>query len=207
MKLSLRSLSLATVAAATLAVAPAAFADTNYIIGNTAPTTVGGALATTGVNTVTTPNYSVTYFSSVFRDVSGALDFEYKITLLADIPPSTDFLNRLSMSLFSTSNLSAVEAVGAGNAPDGTAILHTNGVLDVNYNTNAIMNGMASQTIWLVSPNATFDFGTFASADAFVAQLKGYEPTGSPIPEPGTFALMGTGLLAAAGAVRRRLKA
>jgi hypothetical protein len=210
MKLSLRSLSLATVAVATLAVAPAAYADVfqNYTVGSTAPSTVGGALATFGPTTVDTTNYDVTYISGVFRDASGGLDFFYKITGLTDNPGHTDTLNRLSMSIFSPAKLSAVESVGTGNVPDSTAVLDvTDGVLDVNFTTNSIAAGMTSELIWLESPFTTFDFGTFAASDGDVAQLMGYDPTGSPIPEPGTFALMGTGLLAAAGAVRRRLKA
>jgi hypothetical protein len=210
MKLSLRSLSLATVAAATFAVAPAAFADVfqNYTVGNTAPTTVGGAISTNGPNLVATTNYDVTYFVAVFHDAGGGLDFEYHITAFSDNPGHTDSLNRLSMSIFNTANLGAVEAVGPGNVPDSTAVLDvTDGVLDVNFTTDSIGNGMTSQIIWLESPDTVFSAGTFSSSDGDVAQLQGYQPTGSPVPEPGTFALMGTGLLAAAGAVRRRVKA
>ncbi len=114
------------------------------------------------------------------------------------------------MSIFSPASLTAVDATGSfglGNTPDSPAVLDSSGVLDVNFTTNPIMAGMISDTIWLVSPDTVYTFGTFAAADGDVAQLQGYEPAGSPIPEPGTFALMGTGLLAAAGAVRRRIKA
>jgi hypothetical protein len=208
MKLSLRSLSLATVAAATLAVAPAAYADTMYPIGSTAPTVVGGIGSPLSIvsNSVVTPTYTISYTAAVYRDTdaAGTLDFLYHITGLT--ATGSDAVTNLSISAFTPSELTSVEAVGTGQAPTSPADLGTNGVMNISFMGNPIGNNDSSQTLWLITDSTTYTFGTFTSQDASVATLSGYEPIAAPTPEPGTFALMGTGLLAAAGALRRRVK-
>ncbi|MEI9977826.1 MAG: PEP-CTERM sorting domain-containing protein [Edaphobacter sp.] len=211
MKLSLRSLSLATVAAATLAVAPAAHADTFYDIGNTAPTTVGGVLSTTsGFADSILGTYTIGYTANVWRDAAGTLDFSYQITSMVDHTTPLDAVTQLSIGLFTPSVLTAVAAVGSGQAPTSPADLNlASEVLDVSFADNAIGNNDTSQVIWLITDATMYTYGTFSSQDGSVAQLAGYMPVAptTPTPEPSTFALMGTGLLAAAGAVRRRMKA
>jgi hypothetical protein len=209
MKLSLRTLSLATVAAATLAVAPAAHADTLYPIGNTAPTVVGGIGSPLSIvsNSVVTATYTISYTAAVYEDADAAhtLDFFYKITGFT--ATGSDAVTNLSISAYTPLDLLSVEAVGSGQTPTSPADLGTNGVLNVSFIGDPIANGDTSQTLWLITDATTYTFGTFTSQDASVATLSGYEPIAPPVPEPGTFALMGTGLLAAAGAIRRRVKA
>jgi hypothetical protein len=207
MRLSLRSFSLATVAAAALAVAPAAHADTMYAIGSTAPTTVGGPLSVVSASVLSnTGSYTISYTAEVFEDAGPAhsLDFFYHITGFSS---TSDAVTQLSIGGYAASDLLAVEAVGSGQAPTSPADLSSlTGVLDVNFHTNPIANGDTSQTLWLLTNASFYTFGTFSSQDGSVAQLQGYAPI-NPTPEPSTFALMGTGLLAAAGAIRRRVKA
>jgi hypothetical protein len=211
MKLSLRSLSLATVAAAALAVAPAAYADILYPIGSTAPT-VGPVLSTFTSPTpvAATPNtYTVSYTAQAYQDaVTHDMDFLYHID---SVTSTGDAVTTLSLAPYAFGNLVAVEAVGPGQAPNSPADLNTtNQVLSISFATNPIGNGESSQTIWLLTnvPLNQYTFGSFSSTSAAdsVAQLNpSFAPF--PTPEPSTFALMGTGLLAAAGAVRRRVKA
>ena len=98
------------------------------------------------------------YTAAAYITVAGTVDFYYHIDSMMTLPANpNDALNRLSMSVFAITDLLSVQAAGPGNAPDATAILHTNGVLDVNFNTNPITNGMTSETIWLITNATAYD--------------------------------------------------
>ena len=208
MNLSLRALSLASCAAALLAVAPVAHAQI-FPIGGTTPTGLTLLDSVTGSSTSVLNTYTVNYTSSVFETSAGTLDFFYHINSMTDIGANTDALSLLSMSSFSSTGpmqLTSIDATGSGQAPNPNAALFSTGTLNILFQTNLIMSGQTSQSLWLITDATNFTTGTFSVSDASVAQLAGFQPAAAT-PEPGTFALMGTGFLTAAGFIRRRLKA
>jgi hypothetical protein len=86
---------------------------------------------------------------------------------------------------------------GVYNLDDkGISFLLANGT-KVNLSTNYVAYVAQGSTI-LSTENVSFNLTN-------ITNPKGDQGNASPVPEPGTLALLGTGILGAAGAIRRRL--
>jgi hypothetical protein len=205
MKISVRVLSLASCAAALLVLAPAAHAA-SFTVG-ALPTFSGPALDTVSGSVLSIPSipgkptFTAAYSSSVFTDaISGDLDFVYNVSISS---LSGDIVDTLTMSDFDD-YITGVGAGGPGVAPDST-VNEIGGIFHVTFNTaGGIGAGEQSETIVLETDATNFTAGTFSAQDGSVAALQGFMPAAAT-PEPSSFILLGSGLFAAAGMIRRKL--
>jgi hypothetical protein len=209
MNFSLRALSLVSCAAALLAAAPVAQADTFTITPAPSGLFTGGPLASvSGTVTSTvigggTRTFNATYASAVFTDsITHDLDFVYSVKI--NSTTNSDIIDGLSMSDFDGFLQSIVADTTSGVAPDSIAN-ELNGTVNITFNTaGGLTAGESSETIGLRTNATNFASGTFSAIDDSVANFQGFQPAAAT-PEPSSIVLFGSGLLAAAGAIRRRM--
>ncbi len=205
----------AILAIALLALAMPAFANVLAPGGTVAPdnlSIVGDtSVAFTGFLPYTSVGgvYSGTYAAEVFRNAGGTLDFLYYFTLNSSTTPGEQ-IEAASVSNFG-GFLTDVGICSAGciTGPSPVAptdISRSGGTGDIitfHYpSPNGVKVGENTFVLEISTDAKFFKAGTFNLIDDDVAVLKGYAPA---VPEPGSLALLGSGLIGIAGVVRRKL--
>jgi hypothetical protein len=182
-------------------------------VGGTAPPTPlapGGTQLTSTSGTITTPTFSVDYTTWVFADpnnswCSGCLDFVYQFTNNGPHPNQ-----RYSMSSF------AGFSVDAGTNPFGTHDPNTvsrsltlNGdVVSFNFDQfgNDIQPGQTTVQLVVMTNAMNFATGFLSAQDGTAGSGTAFQPAGAPVPEPASLMLLGSGLLAVGGFLRKTRK-
>lgn len=202
MSLTLRALTLASCAAALLAVSPVAHADTVTPISDTS--FLGAQLASAnGITPSISTSFTASWSTGVYTDtVTGDLDFVYDLEVTA----GPEGVGQITMSNFTGYDPTLFTVTGTGtNTPvsGNTA----DGVIQWEYSGADIINPGEDTVVLIVKTDATnWTAGDFSAEDGSVASFTGFEPAAAT-PEPSSFILLGTGLLTAAGFIRRRMMA
>lgn len=179
----------------------------------------GGTQLATATTALVTPHWSGTVRAAVYDGPEAGmnLDFYYQVT---NNVSSADSLGRLTGSDFSnvfTTNLiqtaSAIGIFQAGNQASVNGDRDTLGVVGFNFvpgtsGTGKIDPGETSYTLIIRTNAQQYEAGYVGLLNGTGTYAAAFQPTGTPlagpIPEPGTMALLGSGLLA--GWIRRRKK-
>jgi hypothetical protein len=173
-------------------------------------------LASINSGPVTTATLTLDLTSAVYADPanffgSGDLDFVYQVSNSASSTDSVGRVTARSFTGFSTDvGFTAVGSTLPGglfvNGTVAPALVDRLSSGTVGFSFNFFPPGETS-TVLMIQTNAThFAPGKTNIIDGSVATVDSFEPTGRTVtPEPSSVVLFGTGLLTAAGALRRRL--
>ncbi len=168
---------------------------------------MGSVLASTS-GTITTATFSADYTTWVYADptnslCSGCLDFVYQFT--NNGPQSNQ---RYSMSSFTG------YMVDVGTSPFGVhdpntvsrSSLQGGDVISFNFDQfgNDVHPGETTVLLVIDTNARNFTNGFLSAQDGTAGFGVGYQPAGSPVPEPTSLMLLGSGVLAAGSLLRKR---
>ncbi len=202
----------AILAIALLALAMPAFANVLAPGGTVAPdnlSIVGDVkLADTGILPYTSVGgvFSGTYAAAVFQNAGGTLDFVYFFSLGSSTTPGEQ-IEAASVSNFggflTDVGICFTGCVSGVIPTDVSRSGGTGDIITFHYpSPNGVMIGQNTWVLEISTDAKFFKAGTFNLLDDDVAILKGFAPA---VPEPGSLALLGSGLIGIAGVVRRKL--
>jgi hypothetical protein len=217
-----------------LALAPSAIAyplpgttplpDNTFVVPTDATGSPAGTLEATLIDpwsfTTTAGTTSGTLITAVFKEASGTLDFYYQVINDATSATSIKRVSEVNFDSFNTDVAFRTDGstLGVPGFVDGvcgsligcpSTADRSSGVIGFNYGPSAdakIKPGTAS-FVFVISTNGTsFRSGNAELQDGGNATVTTFQPSigESRLPEPGTMALFGGGLLALAGIRRRR---
>ena len=220
-----------SIALAAVGIGLAASANATLLLPGSGPLAVdilaavpGGTVLASQSNPVTTPHWSGTARAAVVRTggVGSTLDFYYQVTNATSSTDAlgrvtgADFANVFSTNVFQTAQTATPFSIFlAGNQAASSGDRGSGGVVGFNFAPGASGTGKIdpgeTSDILIIRTNAkAFDTGVMGILDGTGTFAPAYQAAGTPlvgpIPEPGTLAQLGSGLIALGGIGRKRMK-